>query len=79
MFTAGISAKYIPETVDTKPQRALGPISESDFFAWEALICGPKDTPFVGFATTSCKNPFDKRNWNFQEGGVFVAKLTFVR
>jgi hypothetical protein len=25
----------------------LGPISESDFFTWEALICGPKDTPFV--------------------------------
>ncbi|PPR00581.1 hypothetical protein CVT26_009856 [Gymnopilus dilepis] len=23
-----------------------GPISESDFFTWEALICGPKDTPF---------------------------------
>ncbi|KAF8488901.1 ubiquitin-conjugating enzyme/RWD-like protein [Gautieria morchelliformis] len=22
-----------------------GPISESDFFTWEALICGPKDTP----------------------------------
>ncbi|PSS34242.1 hypothetical protein PHLCEN_2v1708 [Hermanssonia centrifuga] len=35
-----------------------GPISESDFFTWEALIMGPKDTPF--------------------EGGVFVAKLTFV-
>jgi ubiquitin-protein ligase len=26
---------------------APGPISESDFFTWEALICGPKDTPFV--------------------------------
>ncbi|KAF7297156.1 Ubiquitin-conjugating enzyme [Mycena indigotica] len=25
-----------------------GPISESDFFLWEALICGPKDTPFEG-------------------------------
>ncbi|TDL26995.1 ubiquitin-conjugating enzyme [Rickenella mellea] len=25
-----------------------GPISESDFFTWEALICGPKDTPFEG-------------------------------
>ena len=36
-----------------------GPISESDFFTWEALIMGPKDTPF--------------------EGGVFPAKLTFVR
>ena len=26
---------------------SAGPISESDFFTWEALICGPKDTPFV--------------------------------
>ena len=24
-----------------------GPISEDDFFTWEALINGPKDTPFV--------------------------------
>jgi hypothetical protein len=26
---------------------ALGPISESDFFTWEALISGPEGTPFV--------------------------------
>jgi ubiquitin-conjugating enzyme E2 G2 len=25
-----------------------GPISEDDFFTWEALIEGPKDTPFEG-------------------------------
>ncbi|KAH8114845.1 ubiquitin-conjugating enzyme [Phellopilus nigrolimitatus] len=25
-----------------------GPISEEDIFTWEALICGPKDTPFEG-------------------------------
>ncbi|PAV15726.1 ubiquitin-conjugating enzyme [Pyrrhoderma noxium] len=25
-----------------------GPISEEDLFEWEALICGPKDTPFEG-------------------------------
>lgn len=25
-----------------------GPVSESDFFTWEALIVGPKDTPFEG-------------------------------
>lgn len=31
------------------PSLRLGPISESDFFTWEALICGPKDTPFVKF------------------------------
>ena len=29
------------------PRIVTGPISESDFFTWEALICGPKDTPFV--------------------------------
>lgn len=28
--------------------RPEGPISESDFFTWEALIVGPKDTPFEG-------------------------------
>ncbi|KAF7307710.1 Ubiquitin-conjugating enzyme [Mycena kentingensis (nom. inval.)] len=27
-----------------------GPISEDDFFTWEALISGPKDTPFVSCA-----------------------------
>ena len=25
-----------------------GPISEDDFFTWEAVIEGPKDTPFEG-------------------------------
>jgi len=25
-----------------------GPISEADLFTWEAIICGPKDTPFEG-------------------------------
>lgn len=25
-----------------------GPITEDDFFTWEALIVGPKDTPFEG-------------------------------
>ena len=30
------------------PSTRTGPISESDFFTWEALIMGPKDTPFVG-------------------------------
>lgn len=35
--------KHAPIDVTPNP----GPISESDFFTWEALICGPKDTPFV--------------------------------
>lgn len=30
------------------PAGREGPISESDFFTWEALIVGPKDTPFEG-------------------------------
>ena len=35
-------------TIETLSLRlSQGPISESDFFTWEALICGPKDTPFV--------------------------------
>ena len=33
------------KTIETSLSQ--GPISESDFFTWEALICGPKDTPFV--------------------------------
>ncbi|KAJ3486418.1 hypothetical protein NLI96_g4259 [Meripilus lineatus] len=45
-----------------------GPISESDFFTWEALIMGPKDTPFEGgvfaakltfFHTTKMRQPSD--------------------
>lgn len=30
------------------PNVSEGPVSESDFFTWEALIMGPKDTPFEG-------------------------------
>lgn len=62
-----------------------GPISESDFFTWEALICGPKDTPFVkipNFSLYFCP-PFIEiviiSSTLTQEGGVFTAKLTFVR
>ncbi|THH28177.1 hypothetical protein EUX98_g6005 [Antrodiella citrinella] len=33
---------------EAKEARRTGPISESDFFTWEALIMGPKDTPFEG-------------------------------
>ena len=41
-----------------------GPVSESDFFTWEALICGPKDTPFVSrhparwLSPRTCSLPF---------------------
>lgn len=46
MFTAGVFMVTSPICCIQRntPQ---GPISESDFFTWEALICGPKDTPFV--------------------------------
>ena len=40
-----------PSADRTPPHPILGsqgPISESDFFTWEALIVGPKDTPFEG-------------------------------
>jgi len=38
-----------------------GPVSEADFFTWEALICGPKDTPFVRTTPvrSSCPNTFE--------------------
>jgi hypothetical protein len=51
MFTAG-EGRFLFRTLPSSPCADLfilhpGPISESDFFTWEALICGPKDTPFV--------------------------------
>lgn len=55
MFTAGAGCFRLPPTAPvrsrhfTSPSLHLGPVSESDFFTWEALICGPKDTPFVKF------------------------------
>jgi hypothetical protein len=51
MFTAGTSGLARLTTQKLKDGLIVffskGPISESDFFTWEALICGPKDTPFV--------------------------------
>lgn len=50
MFTAGVHYCFL-EFINllwlTYQSLLQGPISESDFFTWEALICGPKDTPFV--------------------------------
>ncbi|KNZ59125.1 ubiquitin-conjugating enzyme E2 G2 [Puccinia sorghi] len=31
-----------------EPRNPWRPISESDFFIWEALVAGPQDTPFEG-------------------------------
>ncbi|KAJ7223077.1 ubiquitin-conjugating enzyme/RWD-like protein [Mycena pura] len=46
MFTAGTHQFRVFGVGTNVP--SSGPISESDFFTWEALICGPKDTPFEG-------------------------------
>jgi len=50
MFTAGMK-NYRPLGIQLITKLQLGPISESDFFTWEALISGPKDTPFVSEIT----------------------------
>jgi hypothetical protein len=57
MFTAGEGCFYLGDPPLSSPCALVtssllfitppGPVSESDFFTWEALICGPKDTPFV--------------------------------
>jgi hypothetical protein len=47
MFTAGVLPDIPYLARPGKLHLATGPISESDFFTWEALISGPKDTPFV--------------------------------
>lgn len=48
----------------------------------QALICGPKDTPFVS-RPASCRGSSDDEANKclfayLQEGGIFCAKLTFV-
>ena len=52
MFTAGMRYLYTYNATNhilIEPFPTLtGPISESDLFTWEALIMGPKDTPFEG-------------------------------
>jgi hypothetical protein len=47
MFTAGTQTYRQLNDHPSFTRFEKGPISESDFFSWEALICGPKDTPFV--------------------------------
>lgn len=58
-----------------------GPISESDFFTWEALICGPKDTPFVSKrfnGTPVSKTEYSKHTflffWRSSGGWCFCSK-----
>lgn len=48
LMTCSRQVQYSLATLLTfDPDLCIGPISESDFFTWEALIQGPKDTPFV--------------------------------
>ncbi|OCH88945.1 ubiquitin-conjugating enzyme [Obba rivulosa] len=49
----GLFAIGYPVTLTLDFALAEGPISESDFFTWEALILGPKDTPFEGGVFTA--------------------------
>ena len=53
-----------------------GPIDEDDMFQWEAIILGPKDTPYVSSGALT-EDAFFSYPFS-QEGGVFVAKLEFV-
>jgi ubiquitin-protein ligase len=49
MFTAGtfsLSLSNLPARSRPDPV-TIGPVSEDNFFEWEALINGPIDTPYV--------------------------------
>ncbi|KAH7103733.1 ubiquitin-conjugating enzyme [Auriculariales sp. MPI-PUGE-AT-0066] len=40
--------KQLTENGSPDGMFTAGPVAEDDFFKWEALISGPKDTPFEG-------------------------------
>lgn len=49
MFVAGEAGLSPGEGLSSSAALAMaGPINESDFFTWEALIAGPSETPFEG-------------------------------
>jgi hypothetical protein len=52
-----------------------GPISEDNMLEWEALIQGPEDTPYV----SNLASELSLCLIDSKEGGVFAAKLVFVR
>jgi hypothetical protein len=56
-----------------------GPLSEEDFFQWEALVVGPEGTPYVSATCYNSMIPIQSSDDPLQEGGVFCAKLVFVR
>ena len=78
MFTAGMlsDTTHDANPPHDSPFHSPGPIDEEDMFLWEAIILGPKDTPYVSPAnlTEQAFLPYPTP----QEGGVFVAKLQFV-
>ncbi|TPX38927.1 hypothetical protein SeLEV6574_g07516 [Synchytrium endobioticum] len=43
-----LMTEYKELTVNAPDGVTAGPINETDFFTWEALIAGPEDTPFEG-------------------------------
>ncbi|KAI0219044.1 ubiquitin conjugating enzyme Ubc7/UbcP3 [Massospora cicadina] len=43
-----LMTEYKELTLNAPEGITAGPISEDDFFEWEALIAGPDDTPFEG-------------------------------
>ena len=40
--------EYADIQVDPPANCTAGPVSEADFFSWEAMIFGPSDSPFSG-------------------------------
>ncbi|GJJ14002.1 hypothetical protein Clacol_008259 [Clathrus columnatus] len=56
-----------------------GPITESDMFTWEALICGPKDTPFPqDYPLSPFKMKFDPPIFHpniYPDGNVCISIL----
>jgi len=43
-----LQREYTELQADPPANCTAGPISEDDFFIWEAMIFGPSDSPFVG-------------------------------
>ncbi|KNZ71576.1 Ubiquitin-conjugating enzyme E2-18 kDa [Termitomyces sp. J132] len=68
-LTSGVKKKLKPIPIPQPDIRILagssdgmftgGPISESDFFTWEALICGPKDTLYESPFSSLPQQPSD--------------------
>ena len=76
MFTAGaqdLNRLALRSCLIARP----GPVSESDFFTWEALISGPKDTPFVRWDHT--RSPVGACSHDRRAGGRRFCRQTHLR